>query len=116
VVERLAPLPATQVSRVQFLIPAGSTINVEKAALFCNPASGTRSQACTAIEIVDCINNTTGVPASRGTGPRVHGIPHSKDRLSLFMVQYSNATCVKNTQKTYLTFLQPYGSFRCKIL
>jgi hypothetical protein len=42
--ERLAPLPATQVTRVQFLVPAGPTISVVKVALFCNPALRARSQ------------------------------------------------------------------------
>jgi hypothetical protein len=43
--ERLAMLPAMQVARVQFPVPAGPTIIVVKVALFCNPASGAHSQA-----------------------------------------------------------------------
>jgi hypothetical protein len=43
--ERLALLPATQLARVWSPVPARPTISVEKLALFCNPASGTRSHA-----------------------------------------------------------------------
>jgi hypothetical protein len=38
--ERLVPLLATQVARVQFPVLARPTFRVEKVALFCNPASG----------------------------------------------------------------------------
>jgi hypothetical protein len=41
----LAPLPVTQVARVQSPVSAGCNINVEKVALVYNPVSGTRSQA-----------------------------------------------------------------------
>jgi hypothetical protein len=34
--ERLVPLPATQLARVRFLVPARPTFRVEKVALFCN--------------------------------------------------------------------------------
>jgi hypothetical protein len=40
----LAPLPATQVARVQSPVLAGPMISVEKVALLCYPALGTRSQ------------------------------------------------------------------------
>jgi hypothetical protein len=50
-VERLAILPATQVTRVQFPVPARPTFRVEKVALFCNPASG-GTFSSTAIEII----------------------------------------------------------------
>jgi hypothetical protein len=43
--DRLVPLPATQVARVGFLVPARPMISEEKLALFCNPASGGRLQA-----------------------------------------------------------------------
>jgi hypothetical protein len=33
-VERLAPLPATQEAQIQTQVPAGPTLNVEKVALF----------------------------------------------------------------------------------
>jgi hypothetical protein len=42
--ERLETLPAMQVARVRFPVPAGPTFSVEKVALFCNPASGARFQ------------------------------------------------------------------------
>jgi hypothetical protein len=38
--ERLVPLPATQVTRVQSPVPARPTISVDKLALYSNPASG----------------------------------------------------------------------------
>jgi hypothetical protein len=42
----LAPLPATMVVQVRSPVPSGPSISVhmEKVALFCNPASETRSQ------------------------------------------------------------------------
>jgi hypothetical protein len=43
--ERLAPLPAKQMARVRTPVPARPRSSVEKVALFCNHASGTRSQA-----------------------------------------------------------------------
>jgi hypothetical protein len=43
--ERLAPLAATQVARARSQVLARPMISVEKVALFCNPALGTRSQA-----------------------------------------------------------------------
>jgi hypothetical protein len=42
---------ATQVARVQSLVPAKPTISVEKLALFCNPAKGGMFSS-TAIEII----------------------------------------------------------------
>jgi hypothetical protein len=43
--ERLETLPAMQVARVRFPVPARPTFSVEKVAVFCNPASGASSQA-----------------------------------------------------------------------
>jgi hypothetical protein len=54
--ERLATLPATQVARVRFPVPARSTFRVEKVALFCNPASG-GTFSSTAIEIIKWVKN-----------------------------------------------------------
>jgi hypothetical protein len=74
---------------------------VEKVSLFCNPASGTRSQALTIDNIQGrlkiCTRKSKVVPASCGEARvRVgHGIPHSKYSLSFLMVQYSKDTCVK---------------------
>jgi hypothetical protein len=72
--QRLAPLLATQLDRVQSLVLSGPMISVEKVSLFCNPESGTRSQALAKM-----------FPHLKA---RVHvgrGIPHSKDSLSLLM-------------------------------
>jgi hypothetical protein len=44
--------PGTQMARVQYPFPASPTINVEKLALFCNPASGGTFSG-TAIEIIN---------------------------------------------------------------
>jgi hypothetical protein len=49
--ERLVPLPASQVARVRFPVPARPTFRVEKMSLFCNPASG-GTFSSTAIEII----------------------------------------------------------------
>jgi hypothetical protein len=49
--ERLVPLLATKVARVQFPVPARPKFRVEKVALFCNPASG-GTFSSTAIEII----------------------------------------------------------------
>jgi hypothetical protein len=49
--ERLVPLLAKQVARLQFPVPARPTFRVEKVALFCNPASG-GTFSSTAIEII----------------------------------------------------------------
>jgi hypothetical protein len=49
--ERLATLLATQVARVQLLVPARPTFRVEKVALFCNTAPG-GTFSSTAIEII----------------------------------------------------------------
>jgi hypothetical protein len=49
--ERLVSLLATQVARVRFPVPARPMFRVEKAALFCNPASGGMFSS-TAIEII----------------------------------------------------------------
>jgi hypothetical protein len=49
--ERLAMLLATQVVRVQFLVPARPTFRVIKVDLLCNPASG-GTFSSTAIEII----------------------------------------------------------------
>jgi hypothetical protein len=52
--ERFATLPATQVARVRFPIPARARFRVEKVALFCNPTSG-GTFSSTAIEIIKWI-------------------------------------------------------------
>jgi hypothetical protein len=49
--ERLVPLLATKVARVQFPILARPTFRVEKVVLFCNPASRSTFSS-TAIEII----------------------------------------------------------------
>jgi hypothetical protein len=49
-VERLAPLPATQVAQVQSPVLARPTVSVKKLALLCNHASG-GTLSSTAIEI-----------------------------------------------------------------
>jgi hypothetical protein len=41
-------------TRVRFPVPARPTFSVEKAALFCNPASG-GTFSSTAIEIIKCV-------------------------------------------------------------
>jgi hypothetical protein len=43
--ERLETLPAMQVARVQFLVPARPTFSVEKWLFSVNPRRGARSQA-----------------------------------------------------------------------
>jgi hypothetical protein len=53
--ERLVPLLATQVSRVQLPVPARPTFSVEKVALFWSPASG-GTLLSTAIEIIKWVN------------------------------------------------------------
>jgi hypothetical protein len=72
--ERIVPLLATQVARVRFPVPARPTFGVEKAALFCNPASG-GTFSSTAIEMIKWVNffsssASEGVPHLEVQGPR----------------------------------------------
>jgi hypothetical protein len=53
--EQIVALLATQVARVGFPVSARPTFRVEKAALFCNPASG-GTFSSTAIEIIKWVN------------------------------------------------------------
>jgi hypothetical protein len=86
--ERLAPLPATQVARVQFPVPAGPRNSVEMVALF--PASG-GTFSSTAIKIIDKLKISVAkakmFPHLEARVRVERGIPHSKDSLSLLMVQ-----------------------------
>jgi hypothetical protein len=54
--ERLVPLLAKQVARVQLPVPARPTFRVEKVALLCNLASG-GTFSSTAIEIIKWVKN-----------------------------------------------------------
>jgi hypothetical protein len=93
--EGLAPLPAMQVARVQSPVPAGPTISAEKVALFCNTGSGTRFQA---LQLRLKMEYKFAVAKAKvflhlEAQVRVgRGIQHSKDSLSLFMVQYLKDT------------------------
>jgi hypothetical protein len=60
--ERLVPLLATQVARVQFLVPARPTFRVEKVVFFCNPASG-GTFSSTVIETIKWVKNIAVVQA-----------------------------------------------------
>jgi hypothetical protein len=54
--ERIVLLPAMQVDRVRFMVPARPTSRVEKVDIFCNPVSG-GTFSSTAFEIIKELKN-----------------------------------------------------------
>jgi hypothetical protein len=113
--ERLLPLLATQVAWLWFPFPARPMISVEKAALFCNPASG-GTFSSTAIEISQNINRSKYAVAKAKVFPHLEawvcvgrGIPHFKGHNSVQQL------CVIPKNKCVKTSRCPYRAFVCHL-